>query len=438
MANAGTTFEVSSEIINQHILPQTDTMEPKVELLSAEETPAWLNNLFVQNILQKHHCNDNLRVKYLRIQQCGGKGDSYASTMYRVGAFYFDSKSPEKMVTRSLIVKTLPAHEMAMEKLGSSNYNVQDKEMEMYQKFLPQFREILEAIGEDADIFPAMLLVDKKLDVIVLEDLAEKKFVMSDRLKCLDLDHISMSLKKLARMHAASAVIYEKDPEAFAHLDTGFFTRKTDVFHVMFESLCDGFIDEISKWKGYEYYAKKIVNIRKTMVKSAQKAFDHEEGDFLVLNHGDLWTNNLMFTYGPDGKPADCVLLDFQFASVGSAALDLIVRQTAMHLDLKLITFSSLSQYFLFTSTVDELRQERMEEMIQFYYYELRDVLKRLGYDMEKLPTLHAFQIQVYRKYIYGKKQTKFFQGILPNFLPRSFHFRHPDFRRDDVARQRR
>lgn len=48
-----------------------------------------------------------------------------------------------------------------------------------------------------------------------------------------------------------------------------------------------------------------------------------------------------------------------------------------------------------------------MEEMIQFYYYELKDVLERLGYDMKKLPTLHAFQIQVYRKYIYGEMKIK-------------------------------
>lgn len=321
MATAETTFEV----INQQIAPPAGVIETKVELLSADEVPLWLNNLFVQNILQKFHCNDNLKVKNLKIQQCGGKGDSYASIMYRVGAHYYDMKAPEKAVSKSLIVKMLPEHEMALEKLGSGNYNVQDKEMEMYAKFLPQFSAILSSIGEDPNIFPAMLAVDKKLDVIVLEDLAEKKFSMLDRLKGLDLDHIQMALRKLARMHAASAVIFAKNPEAFAHLDTGFFTRKTDVFHVMFESLCEGLIEEISTWEGFEYYAKKIVNVRKSLVKYAQKAFDREEGDFLVLNHGDLWTNNLMFIHNQQGDPVDCVLLDFQFAAIGSPALDLIV-----------------------------------------------------------------------------------------------------------------
>jgi Ecdysteroid kinase-like family len=323
MANAG--FEISSEMINQHLTPPAALIEAKVELLSADEIPIWLNDLYVQNILQKFHCNDNLKVKNLQIQQCGGKGDSYASVMYRVGANYFDLKAPEKAVKKSLIVKTLPEHEMALEKLGSSNYNVQDKEMEMYQKFLPQFKDVLDTINEDSKIFPGMMAVDKKLDVIVLEDLAEQKFVMADRLKGLDLNHIQMTLRKLARMHAASAVIYQRNPEAFAHLDTGFFTRKTDVFHVMFESLCDGFIEEISTWKDFDYYTKKVVNVRKTLVKNAQNAFDCEDGDFLVLNHGDLWTNNVMFTYGKDGNPVDCVLLDFQFSAIGSAALDLIV-----------------------------------------------------------------------------------------------------------------
>jgi hypothetical protein len=46
-----------------------------------------------------------------------------------------------------------------------------------------------------------------------------------------------------------------------------------------------------------------------------------------------------------------------------------------------------------------------MEELIQYYYYELKDVLTRLGYDMKKVPTLHAFQMQVFKKYIYGKMQ---------------------------------
>lgn len=55
------------------------------------------------------------------------------------------------------------------------------------------------------------------------------------------------------------------------------------------------------------------------------------------------------------------------------------------------------------TSAVVEFRYETFEELVHFYYYELNDLLTRFGYDMKKLPTLHAFQLQVQRKFFWGK-----------------------------------
>lgn len=326
MSSAGTTYEISSEVISQLILPK-GVEEPQDDcLLSVEEIPEWLNEDFIENILRKYFVKDDLKVHRLKVQPCGGKGDSYASTMYRVGTYFSEGGQSKTIQFRSYVVKTLPENDIAMEKLGKSNYNVQNKEMDMYKQVLPEFKKLLESIGEDSHIFPNCLAVDKDLDVIVLEDLAEKSFTMADRTKGLDLDHIRMALRKMARMHAASAVLYKKDPKTITSFDTGFFTRKTDVFHVMFETLCEGFSDEIATWEGFEYFAEKIPNVRKSLVKTAQKAFDCDEGDFHVLTHGDLWTNNLMYTYDESGAPVDAMLLDFQFACYGSPALDLIVR----------------------------------------------------------------------------------------------------------------
>lgn len=324
MAEAGLKHIIKSEIINPAISQEADGADEG--LLTADEIPAWLNNVFIQNILQKFYGDEKLKVKYLKIKQCGGKGESYASMMFRIATYFCDGKNPSIIQQRTLIAKTLPELDLALEKLGADNYNVQYKEMEMYQKILPKFKSILESINEDADIFPSVIAVDKVLDVIVMEDLAEKRFVMADRLKGLDLNQTLMALRKLARMHAASVIVHQNDPTSFAHLDTGFFTRKTNAFHVMFESLCDAMIEEVSTWEGHEHYAKKLVKVRESLIANAQKAFDCDEGDFHVLTHGDLWTNNLMFKYDDAGCPTDAVLLDFQFASYGSPALDLIVR----------------------------------------------------------------------------------------------------------------
>lgn len=316
----------TSEIINP-VISQPNPHDIKDDgLLPADEIPSWLSESYIQNILRKFNRDDNLKVKCLKIKHCGGKGDSYASMMYRVGTCFYEGKCSETLLTRSLIVKTIPELDLAIETLGSDGFNVQNKEMEMYQRVLPEFKEILESINEDSNIFPAVIAVDKALDVIVLEDLTEKKYVMADRVKGLDLNHVLMALRKLARMHAASVVVNRRDPKALAKFDTGFFTRKTDSLHVMFESLCDALIDEVSSWEGYDYYAKKLTNVRKNLIKNGQKAFDCDEGEFQVLTHGDLWTNNLMFHYDESGSLTDCLLIDFQFTSLVSPALDLIVR----------------------------------------------------------------------------------------------------------------
>lgn len=39
---------------------------------------------------------------------------------------------------------------------------------------------------------------------------------------------------------------------------------------------------------------------------------------------------------------------------------------------------------------------------MQYYYYELKDLLERMGYEGTKIPTLQSFQIQVLKKYFYG------------------------------------
>jgi hypothetical protein len=44
-----------------------------------------------------------------------------------------------------------------------------------------------------------------------------------------------------------------------------------------------------------------------------------------------------------------------------------------------------------------------MEELFQFYYYELRSLLTRLDYDMKDFPSLHRFQLEAQRKYFYGE-----------------------------------
>lgn len=80
--------------------------------------------------------------------------------------------------------------------------------------------------------------------------------------------------------------------------------------------------------------------------------------------------------------------LDFQYCVYSSPALDII--------------------YFLHNSTKDHIREHMFEELVQYYYYELVDALKKMKHDLSNFPSLHQFQMQVLKKMFYGNLNFNF------------------------------
>lgn len=297
---------------------------------------------------------------------------------------------------KSVIVKTLPQNDMAREKLGENNFDAQKKEMKFYKEIYPKFEEILNEVGENGKIVPTLVAVSYEHDVTILEDLKERHFLMADRLKGLDVDHMKLSLSALAKIHAASIILFEKDKSAYEGFEIGLYNRKTTAFDRMYLSNLEVLTEEVASWIDWDlsdYFASKLKSFQQNLIENGCKAFDYNEIDLNVFLHGDFWTNNIMFTYDDENKPSEAIIIDFQYSFFGSAALDLL--------------------YFLFSSASDHLRIEKMEELVQFYYYELRNLLEKFKYDVKKLPSLLNFQAEYLRKYFYGKFYCKYyFQGL--------------------------
>jgi len=291
-------------------------------MLKAKNLPAWLSAAYVQDILRKFHRDDKLKVAMLSIKPCGGLGESYISMMFRVEVQFSSCESASNSV--SLIMKTIPQNNVAATALGPDCYDVQNKEIEFYEQIIPEFNQILESVAADTGIFPKVYAVDRSCQLLVLEDMMSSNFVMADRHKGLNLEHIQLVLRKLAAMHAASAIVYEKNKEEFKIFNAGIFTRKVDVFHSVFNFNMQVFTDEVASWKGWERYAEKLKKLQPKMIERINQATDCVDGDFHVLTHGDLHSNNMIFKYD-NGKLLDLVFIDFQFACFGSPAVDLLV-----------------------------------------------------------------------------------------------------------------
>lgn len=107
-----------------------------------------------------------------------------------------------------------------------------------------------------------------------------------------------------------------------------------------------------------------------------------DNNNFNVLNHGDFWSNNMMFSHDAFGKIKDICLVDFQIPKWGVVAQDLY--------------------YFLLSSTKLEDKLTKFDHYIKFYHDSLVENLKTLKYP-KTLPTLRELHMTLYKYGFWGE-----------------------------------
>lgn len=345
----------------------------------SDEFPDWLNCSYFESILRKERNDSSIAVLSLDASYALGKGENYVSTIYRT-LVQVQSKS-QPLHDESYIVKHTPPDGAA--NLKMKDYNVHEKEMDVYEVVIPKITEMLRSIGDHSKLFPSTLAVDREHDAIVFEDLNQGGFVMENRVTGLSLEHTEKVLEGLAKLHACSVKLNEEDPTILDRYNMGIMTRRTDALYPMFQSSFDALTEEMKTWDSkWKYYCDKLEKLQPDFIKYGLRATDHEhEDDLRVLSHGDPWTNNMMFRNDTEGNPLEVVLLDLQFCNYTTPAIDLY--------------------YFFYTSTNDEIRQNCFEELMQYYYNHFSDYTKRLGCT-KKIPTLHEFQQHLLKKMFFA------------------------------------
>lgn len=81
---------------------------------------------------------------------------------------------------------------------------------------------------------------------------------------------------------------------------------------------------------------------------------------FCTISHGDCWTNNFMFRYDQNDKLMGMKMLDLQLTRYGRLPLDLA--------------------YFFCSSIDDEMRNEKLTELLRHYHQMLTECLVSYGY----------------------------------------------------------
>lgn len=270
--------------------------------MSTLKVPSWLNSDFFEEILSKSRKDDSIiKVRDVKIEPATSEG--YLSMLLRVYVNYTTGR------TQPLIVKFATTHELAVQKVGANGYDVHNKEMAFYDEVAHEILRLLNKIGHNEFVIPKAVAVNRDLEVIILEDLKPEGFEMVDRFEGLDEPHMKLSLEKLAKFHAASLMILQKNPKAFDYFDSGMFSRTVDAFNDGVLCTFELLVEEVATWPGYESYANKMERMKESFIENATRCFDVEHGELIVLNHGDLWTNNVMYTHNSNGDVTDAILV---------------------------------------------------------------------------------------------------------------------------------
>ncbi|XP_014474316.1 PREDICTED: uncharacterized protein LOC106744243 isoform X2 [Dinoponera quadriceps] len=320
------------------------------------ETPEWLNVSFMQKALRKSEGDDSIHVIDIFTKPATDKGDNYTSDMIRVTVEYSQDQAGRKVTKKkTVIVKISPIAEGIRKDL-ITNSSLFITEMLMMSDTLEKMNQLLK------HPLSAKCLYIQKQDpqLLVIEDLAPLGFRMADREAGLDLAHCTLALRGLAKFHASSVALCEKEPSQKDMDRKGMFSpdhpeELTKFFSLSLKSLAK----EVTKWPELDKkYSAKLDNFSKKIYKIGSKLSRQCDDDFNVINHGDFWVNNMLFKYS-DGKPIDHIFVDFQLCSYTSPAIDLL--------------------YFLGTSPSMEIIENNKDVLLNEYLNTLSSTMKQLG-----------------------------------------------------------
>ncbi|EDV91302.1 uncharacterized protein LOC6568324 [Drosophila grimshawi] len=364
-------------ICDFNVSPKLKTVTPDTNT-SFLDAPVWLTENYLQDALRKFYNDPKLRITAVDGRPALGRGENYGGVLTRIKA-EFTMRDGSSKIGHYIIKTSFEGDEFARKTMEP--YDIFNREMSIYEQILPKLNAMLLEIEDEEKIFAETMAVDYDRSALIFEDLSARGFVMPDRLVGLDLPLARMVLRKLAKMHATSAVLNERECGALEGYDRGLFNRHTDNYAPLYLGMFQATSRCVSQLAGYEEYAEKLEALLPAYMELGKRVFDISPC-VNVLAHGDLWTNNILVKYSKEtGQPEDVIIIDFQYAAWGSPAIDLL--------------------YFLNSSLQLDFHLHHQEQLIKHYFDIFSDTLRKLRFKAH-IPSLHSFHLELKKKSFYA------------------------------------
>lgn len=283
------------------------------------EPPEWLNGEFLSAALEVDH--GRVTVLGFVCTPAVKEGNNYFSLLFRVTVKFKKEGDCEAINSVSLIVKA-PVTDEFMKTLAD-RMQVVKKELLVYNELMPEIHRNI----EDGTLTPRNFHSARD-DVLVLEDLNENGYTMCDRIEQLDHDHCVNVMRTLAKFHAFSVALHEKNPELIEEVGSNSVYIENiepdqyEKYSAIVEKSLTCTARAVKTFRGYEHFGEKILRQSDTMW-DRMVTISVMQRHVKVLNHGDPWTNNILFKHDESGKVTDVKLIDFQLCKYATPGVDI-------------------------------------------------------------------------------------------------------------------
>ncbi|KAJ8720714.1 hypothetical protein PYW08_006179 [Mythimna loreyi] len=307
---------------------------------------------FIKDVIEKEGFTDGK----VTIEAVGEPGDNYGANVKRI---VIEGENGNL----TMIAKIAPTSEPI--RLAMSFELMFSNETLLYTEILPKMLELqknAEIPEEDQIKFPKCYGANgAPHEVILLEDLKTSGFTMMDRFESLSEEHMSSVVKNLAIYHSLSFVLRNKEPETY----DDYKNKLQDLWGAMTKGGPDllGFFNQI------EAVALQVLEdpeqqdivkgkVGEVIERVGEMTEFEQSSQFAVIQHGDCWTNNIMFKIEGE-EVQQSMLIDYQQSKNFSPAYDLL--------------------YLVFNCTDHEMRVRNYYDWIDDYHDELEDSLSKYG-----------------------------------------------------------
>lgn len=345
--------------------------------------PPYLEADLIEKSLAYLYPDEAIVVENFEIFPATTAGDNYISDVFRVSVQFRPSAKKQETQRTSLIVKSMPA--AGFRKAIIEELAVYEKEREMFLEVIPELSRIANDEFFAATCYYATRAPER---TIVFSDLKSSGYVMANRHAGLDFEHCALIMRKIGKFHAASIPYAARNLEKmdkffnFSMINTTLEENSGFVGGIFENGLRTLITVAEESWTDFDpKILTKLKQLLPVYIAKLEACLGQKFDDgFKVINHGDLWCNNMLFKYNNmSNKLEDMVLVDFQLCFYSSPGVDL---------------------NFAISNCPNLETRSRTDELISIYHNSLSETLKSISY--HSIPTMAEIKHEIKRMEFYA------------------------------------